>query len=339
MSTYEVALQFEDGVTKFIKVMEGEALSDAAYRQKINIPLDCRDGACGTCRAFCEEGRYEMDEDNYIEDALTDEEAQAGYILACQCIPQSNGVYQIQSTSEICKTTVHTYEAMVSSLDKVSDSTFVLQLELKPEQENLSFLPGQYINLKVPETEETRSYSFSSIPGSNLVEFVIRNVPEGLMSSYLESHPERGTPFEFTGPYGSFYLRSLTKPALFLAGGTGIAPFLSMLETLVLSDNEQPVNLVYGVTNEADLVGVERLEEIRANHQWFDYRIVVFNATSEGVRQGYVMEHIEMEWVNDPTFDLYLCGPIPMVDSVQKWLKEKGVEPVNFYYERFTPNV
>lgn len=54
MSNHNVALQFEDGVTRFINVAQGETLSDAAYRQKINIPLDCRDGACGTCRAFCE---------------------------------------------------------------------------------------------------------------------------------------------------------------------------------------------------------------------------------------------------------------------------------------------
>ena len=52
MSNHNVALQFEDGVTRFITVTQGESLSDAAYRQKINIPLDCRDGACGTCRAF-----------------------------------------------------------------------------------------------------------------------------------------------------------------------------------------------------------------------------------------------------------------------------------------------
>lgn len=76
MSNHQVALQFEDGVTRFIRVAQGETLSDAAYRQQINIPMDCREGACGTCRAFCESGNYDMLEDNYIEDALTPEEAQ-----------------------------------------------------------------------------------------------------------------------------------------------------------------------------------------------------------------------------------------------------------------------
>ena len=53
---YNIALQFEDGVTRFITCAANETLSDAAYRQQINIPLDCRDGACGTCRGLCEAG-------------------------------------------------------------------------------------------------------------------------------------------------------------------------------------------------------------------------------------------------------------------------------------------
>lgn len=103
MSNHNVALQFEDGVTRFISVAQGETLSDAAYRQKINIPLDCRDGACGTCRAFCESGSYDMPEETYIEDALTPEEAAQGYILACQCRPTSDAVFQIQASSDVCK--------------------------------------------------------------------------------------------------------------------------------------------------------------------------------------------------------------------------------------------
>nr|HRM32563.1 2Fe-2S iron-sulfur cluster-binding protein [Acinetobacter johnsonii] len=110
MSNHNVALQFEDGVTRFITVTQGESLSDAAYRQKINIPLDCRDGACGTCRAFCESGSYDMPEETYIEDALTPEEAEKGYILACQCRPSSDAVFQIQASSEVCKTEIHQYQ-------------------------------------------------------------------------------------------------------------------------------------------------------------------------------------------------------------------------------------
>lgn len=337
MANFEVALQFEDGVTRFIQVMPDEILSDAAYRQKVNIPLDCRDGACGTCRAYCETGSYDMDKDGYIEDALTEEEAAKGYVLACQCQPTSNGVYQIQSTSELCKISAQTYEGSVSYLEKVSDSTFVLRLLLADNNNALSFLSGQYINLNIPGTSQIRSYSFSSAPDAQELEFIIRNVPEGLMSDYLSKSLSLGENMNFTGPYGSFYLRNLDKPALFLAGGTGIAPFKSMLATLASNGNQAPVKLVYGVTNEDDLVAIEFLDEIKNQHPWFDYRVVVLNSDAPERRQGYVTDHIELTWLEDD-FDLYLCGPVLMVDAVQKWLDQYQIVPSHFYYERFSAN-
>ena len=130
MSSHNVALQFEDGVTRFISVTQGESLSDAAYRQKINIPLDCRDGACGTCRAFCESGSYDMPEETYIEDALTPEEAAQGYILACQCRPSSDAVFQIQASSDVCKTEIHTYQGTLARVDHLSESTITFDIQL-----------------------------------------------------------------------------------------------------------------------------------------------------------------------------------------------------------------
>ena len=50
--THQIALTFEDGVTRFIECRDGETVADASYRAGINIPLDCRDGACGTCKSF-----------------------------------------------------------------------------------------------------------------------------------------------------------------------------------------------------------------------------------------------------------------------------------------------
>lgn len=99
---YQVALAFEDGVTRFITCADSQSVADASYRQRINIPVDCNDGACGTCRAFCESGSY--DAGTYLEDALTSEEAQQGYCLPCQMKPQSDLVLQIAATSEVAKT-------------------------------------------------------------------------------------------------------------------------------------------------------------------------------------------------------------------------------------------
>ena len=85
--SFNIALQFEDGVSRIIPCEPNELVADAAYRAKINIPLDCRDGACGTCKCHCESGSYTMGD--YIEDALADDEAAKGFVLTCQMKPTS----------------------------------------------------------------------------------------------------------------------------------------------------------------------------------------------------------------------------------------------------------
>lgn len=81
----QVALNFEDGVTKVIKVGDMETIMDAAFKARINIPSDCRDGACGTCKSFCESG--EFDPGDFIDDAMTEDELEKGYLLTCQSTP------------------------------------------------------------------------------------------------------------------------------------------------------------------------------------------------------------------------------------------------------------
>src|SRR5207302_738598 len=82
----------------------------------------------------------------------------------------------------------------------------------------VSFLPGQYANLLVPGTDQRRSYSFSSPPGADPLSFLVRNIPPGVMSTYLRDKAVPGTPVEFIGPAGSFYLRGIKRPLVLLAG-------------------------------------------------------------------------------------------------------------------------
>lgn len=338
MSNLNVALQFEDGVTRFISVVQGETLSDAAYRQKINIPLDCRDGACGTCRAFCESGSFDMPEESYIEDALTPEEAAEGYILACQCRPTSDAVFQIQASSEVCKTEIHQFQGTLERVEKLSDSTITFDIQLDEGQPDIHFLAGQYVNVGLPNTNETRSYSFSSKPGNRLTSFVVRNVPNGKMSEFLSATAQVGDKMTFAGPFGSFYLRPVARPVLMLAGGTGIAPFMSMLQVLEEKGSEHPVRLVFGVTNDFDLVAIEKLNQLQEQCSWFEYRTVVAHPESAHERKGYVTGHIENDWLNDGDVDVYLCGPVPMVEAVRGWLDAEGVKPASFLFEKFSAN-
>ena len=335
--TYNIALQFEDGVTRFIGCEPNEKVADAAYRQQINIPLDCRDGACGTCRCHCESGSYDMPESSYVEDALTPEEAAEGHVLTCQMKPTSDCVIKVPSSSAACKIGVDSFDGAVAEVQRLSASTFGLSIRLD-QPEKLGFLPGQYMNVQVPGTELTRAYSFSSAPGASQAQFVIRNVPEGRMSSWLDQQAQTEQPIRITGPYGSFYLRPVTRPVLFLAGGTGLAPFLSMLEVLSKQGSAQPVRLVLGVTNDVDLVALEQLDRLQAAHDWFEYRTCVAAPESAHARKGYVTQHVEAGWLHDGDVDIYLCGPMAMVDAVRHWLDQENIRPASFHFEKFTPS-
>ncbi len=333
--SYKIALQFEDGVTQFIHCKEDEKLADAAYQQSINIPMDCRDGACGTCRGFCESGSYDMPKSSYVEDALTEEEAQKGYVLSCQMKPTSDCIIKVPVTSDVCKVNAKTYNGNLTSLEKVSDTTITFSIDF-PEADKFGFLAGQYVNIKVPGSEETRSYSLSSAPGAKQASFVVRNVPQGKMSGYLDSIAKLGDEMSFTGPYGSFYLRVVERPVIFLAGGTGIAPFLSMLDVLKPQNISQPIRMVFGITNDVDLVAQNELDNYQTDLSDFEYRVCVADENSNHERKGYVTAHIDDEWLNSGEVDIYLCGPVPMVEAVRNWLSEKGIEPKGFYYERFS---
>ncbi|VVM41907.1 Benzoate 1,2-dioxygenase electron transfer component [Pseudomonas fluorescens] len=331
--TYAIALNFEDGVTRFIDCKEGEKVLDAAFRQRINLPMDCSDGVCGTCKCHCETGTYDLGDD-YIEDALSADEAQARQVLTCQMVPQSDCVIAVPVPSSACKTGTTHFAATLTGITRHADAALEVSFELDQVP---VFLPGQYVNIGVPDSGQTRSYSFSSGPGERRTSFLIKHVPGGLMSGWLQ-RAQSGDSVPMTGPMGSFFLREVARPLLLLAGGTGLAPFLSMLEVLAQRRETCSITLIYGVTRDQDLVMVEALQAFSARLPGFNFVTCVADPQTAHPRQGYVTQHMASEVLNDGDVDVYLCGPPPMVDAVRQHFKTHGVSPASFHYEKFTPN-
>ncbi len=332
---HKIALNFEDGVTRFLDCLDGEKIADAAYRRGVNIPLDCREGACGACKSHLEAGRVRMED--YVEDALSAEEEAAGMILTCKSTPLSDCVVRILSASTACFS--RPQEALpvrIAALRPVSDSGFVLSVEGE-SLAALDFLPGQYATLTVPGTAEQRAYSFSSLVdrAANRVEFLIRRVPGGLMSGYLAERARVGDALQLSGPKGGFYLRPVVRPLLFLAGGTGLAPFLAMLELLRGRGDTQPVHLILGVNREADLVAEARLQAFAAALPAFTYTTCLATPEAPHPRTGFVHAFITPEHLHGGDVDVYLCGPPPMVTAVERTLDGLGTRPAGLYYEKF----
>ncbi|MFY0309345.1 benzoate 1,2-dioxygenase electron transfer component BenC [Leisingera sp. D0M16] len=332
MTTYNVALNFEDGVTRVIQCDDDEKVTDAAFRQKINLPMDCRDGVCGTCKCFVEKGEYELE--FYMDESMSDEEAEQGFALTCQMTPESDCVVRVPVPSAACKTAPEAVEGEVLGVDTLSETSFGLRVKLaKP----VSFLPGQYVNVTVPGTGKHRSYSFSSAPGADEATFLIRNLPGGVMSSYLGERAKAGDSVTLTGPMGAFYLRPIERAQLWLAGGTGLAPFLSMLEQAAEQGTDHPIVLYYAVTRAADLVELDRVQELAGKIG--NVTVITILAAEEDAheRKGFVTDHVTAGDLNGGDCDVYLCGPPPMVDAVRGHFSKLGVEPANFYFEKFNP--
>ncbi|NRP20493.1 Benzoate 1,2-dioxygenase electron transfer component [Ensifer adhaerens] len=333
MSCYRIALNFEDGVTRFIECKDGEKVLDAAFRNKINLPMDCSDGVCGTCKCRAESGSYDLGDD-FIDDALTSDEAESGLVLTCQMKPTSDCVVAVPTTSAACKTGQQSFSATVARVSPHNDAAIVLELDIDTAP---AFLPGQYANIDVPGSGQNRSYSFSTAPGEARIGFLIKKIHGGLMSNWLE-RAEVGTTLQLTGPLGSFYLREVQRPLLFLAGGTGLAPFLSMLEVLARENSQQNIHLIYGVTRDLDLVLVDEIEAYAKRLANFTFVTVVAEEASSHPRKGWVTQHMPADVLNDGDVDVYLCGPPPMVDAVRRHFDENHVTPNSFHYEKFTPN-
>jgi NAD(P)H-flavin reductase len=250
--------------------------------------------------------------------------------------PQSDCVLNIPATSDVAKTGVSSHPGRISAIDRMSDSTTGFSITLD-DRSALGFLPGQYVNILVPGTDQTRSYSFSSGPQAGEVSFLLRNTPTGALPTYLRERAKEGDRIEFNGPLGSFYLRPIQRPLLLLAGGTGLAPFLSMLDKMTRDGGvEYPVQLIFGVTNDPDLVKLDELEAHAKVLPNFSFTCTVADESSSYPNKGYVTRYIEPAHLNGGDVDVYLCGPPPMVDAVRGFLTAQSTAPANFYYEKFS---
>lgn len=339
--SHNVALSFADGKTFFIAVKSGELLLDAALRQGISLPLDCREGVCGTCQGRCEAGSYEQ---AYVDDeALSTRDLAQRKMLACQTRVQSDATFYFDHDSSHC----HAGEPLrlqskVLRVEQVSASTAILHLDAAAQADTLQFLPGQYARLQVPGTDQWRAYSFANRPNpGNQLQFLIRLLPDGVMSNFLREHCAPGMDMQLEAPLGSFYLRQVERPLVMVAGGTGLSAFLGMLDEIAeRGDCGYPIQLFYGVNQEADLCETARLEGLRQRIPGFEFTPVVSQpGAGWNGRRGYIHEHFDAARLSAEPFDMYLCGPPPMVEAVKGWVADQTQGEVQIYAEKFLQSV
>jgi NAD(P)H-flavin reductase len=270
------------------------------------------------------------------------EEIRSGTFLACQSRAKSDLTIRVDTLSDGLEViNPRNFQGEISRINYLTRDIQEVTVNL---DSGLDYYAGQYANLTIPGIAESRSYSFASAPlleMNHTVKFHVRLIPGGAVSNWLSGGKRIGELIKVEGPYGVFRMRDSSSPIVCLAGGSGMAPILSILEQGVLSKIERPIVYLYGARTQADLYDESLISNIIK--EWgSSFRFLpVLSAESEessweGAR-GLVTDYISQ--IKD--FDLqgaqaYLCGPPAMIDAAIPVLNNCGVRGRDIFYDKFT---
>jgi NAD(P)H-flavin reductase/ferredoxin len=334
MSSCRVRL--EPSGTSF-EVAPDEALLNAALRQGIPLRYGCRHGNCSSCKYLVTEG--EVDFGRASPYSLSEREREEGWALLCCARALSDLVIQVQDDpADRLRPVVPPAEfaATVSANDRVTRSLHRLSLRL---DRPFVFYPGQFLEVEVPgQAGEWRSYSMASSPSrGDQVDLVILRIPGGMFSSRLDDL-RPGSPLRVRGPYGTSYLRDGEEPILLVAGGSGIAPMMSILEFAAEQSDPRPITFFYGARTAADLPFRDEIVELQRRSRELRFRPALSEPTPDCRWEGpvgMIAQVIQRDLADASPYDAYICGPPPMCDTVSVILAAKGLPEGHAFLDRF----
>ena len=337
MTSFPVTLVFLDGETVRVDCRSFETVVQAAARNGTRLLTDCREGGCGTCKATLQSGRYSLDD--YSQDALPDAELAESRILTCRLRPESPCVVEFDYPLSAVRRggAPAPRAALIADVAKRADDVVELTLDTA-DGKPFNFIPGQYANIQIPDTHIVRSYSFVTQPGGGQASFLIRLLPEGAMSGWLKDQSRIGGTVLVTAPYGQFFLRDAERPLVFIAGGTGIGPIVSMLDSLKAASTRPPsVKLAFGVNSPPGLFYRDRLTQLIARFADSTLALAMISPGSQwdGVTGTAVDAIGQLDVPSDA--HAYLCGPPVMVERAREVLELRGLGKRAIFAEAFLP--
>ena len=222
------------------------------------------------------------------------------------------------------------------------------------------FLPGQHLTfrLKVPGKSKPviRCYSLSDDANrTDRYRVSIRrqaapmgstDIPDGVSSCFFHDELVQGSVLDVRAPNGKFYLDTLEQtPIVLVAGGIGLTPSLSMINTLYKMESDRSIDLFFAVRTADDLIMQERFNWLTRKMSNFRVHYFIFDLADEGVGNdrynGYLsverMFRTLSEIVNPADVDFYVCGPPPMMDAIVGGLGESGIDSQRIHFESFGP--
>lgn len=303
------------------------SILDAAAKNGYIFEYSCRSGQCGICKTTLLEGEV-IELQPQI--AMTGQQKENNQILTCCCAPKSDILIDAEDLSALHGIEIKTLPARINKIKKHTADIIEVSFRLPPNT-NFKFLEGQYID--VIQNSVRRSYSIASTSAQNEISLLIKRFQNGKMSDYWFNHAKENDLLRIEGPKGTFFLRDFTKPFLFLATGTGIAPIISILKSLDAKKGykHQTISVYWGNRYPQEFVWQPEFKNInvefikvcsRPDDDW-DHEI------------GYVQNIALQKQLGVEDCAIYACGSNTMIQSAQKLFIKAGVPESQFYSDAF----
>ncbi|TES52792.1 NO-inducible flavohemoprotein [Halalkalibacterium halodurans] len=239
---------------------------------------------------------------------------------------------------------------------KQRESATITSFYLKPEDGKAlaSYKPGQYITVKVtiPGQEHThmRQYSLSDAPEKGYYRITVKreegdgDLPPGIVSNYLHQHIHEGDVLEITAPAGDFTLQEEgERPIVFISGGVGVTPLMSMFNTLMQRGVKREVIFIHAAINGFYHAMHDHLAKTASQQENVHYA-VCYERPTPGDRmnpfmkkEGFIDESFLRSILHDREADFYFCGPVPFMKTIAQILKDWDVPEQQVHYEFFGP--
>ncbi len=324
-----------------IDVSEDQTILRAAAEQGVMLMHGCKEGQCASCKSFILDGD-DVEHDRYSTFALPDYEKEEGFTLLCRAHPYEDLTIELLNyDEEMIQSGLPITDAVVEvvSNDQVTHDLRHLVVRLL-EPETLKFFPGQYLDFRIPGTDETRSFSMANTSARDgLLEFVIKIYPDGLFSEFLDTRVSAGDRLDVTGPFGVFTLRDAPNAELvFVGGGAGMAPILALLRSMAERGIDRKATYYYGARRLRDLCFDAELRALADRIKNFRYVPALSEPGDEDWEgeTGFVTDVLKRAGHDLDGADAYICGPPPMVEAALELLPSLGVAEKRVFYDKFT---
>lgn len=321
--------QFDDDLA----VEMGQTILEAALARDLPYPHGCRSGNCGACKSELIAGEIEMSP--YSEFALTEAEKASGLILACRAVPWSDCEVKFLDADE---TVAHPSRRLTCKVVGVTSATHdirVVRMEILSGGP-FDFSAGQYASIEFPGLPP-RDYSMANRPDEEVLEFHIRLLPGGAVTPFVAGQLEPGDEVKVSGPFGTSYLREKhTGPIVALAGGSGMAPIKSIVETALARGMRQPITLYFGVRAERDLYLEDHFNALAARHDNLTFIPVLSEPDGPTSRRtGFLADAVFADFTALDGVKAYLAGPPVMVETAVAALTDLGVRRQDCHADAF----